>query len=103
MKRFNEILVLAPHANDGEFGCGGVMSRFLEEGSSIHYAVFSKAVKSLPPDFPADMLERELRAATSALGLTRDNCNQVHVFDFEVRTFPTHRQDILELLIKTAQ
>jgi len=28
------VLVLKPHTDDCEFGCGGTVSRFLEEGRS---------------------------------------------------------------------
>ena len=96
MNHFERVLVLAPHADDGEFGCGATMSRLLEAGSEVHYAVFSLAVRSLPIGFPEDTLRHELSAATRSLGVPPDD---VHVFDFEVRTFPTYRQDILENLI----
>lgn len=97
MKHFNRVLVLAPHADDGEFGCGATMARLIENDSDVHYAAFSLAVKSLPPSFPDDTLQRELNAATRTLGILVSN---VHIFDFEVRTFPTYRQDILENLIQ---
>ena len=28
-------LVLAPHTDDGELGCGGTVARLLEEGSEV--------------------------------------------------------------------
>jgi LmbE family N-acetylglucosaminyl deacetylase len=68
-------LVLAPHTDDGEFGCGGTMARLVEAGVDVRYVAFSIATKSLPEGFAPDTLARE------------------------VRTFPVHRQDILELLI----
>ena len=94
---FERVLLLAPHADDGEFGCGATMARLLEAGSQVHYAAFSLAVKSLPPGFPEDTLQHELDAARRALGMGEAN---VRVFDFEVRTFPTFRQEILEILIR---
>jgi len=97
MNHFERVLVLAPHADDGEFGCGATMSRLLAAGSAVHYAAFSLAVKSLPPGFPEDTLRHELDAARRALGIPQD---QVHILDFEVRTFPAFRQDILEALIR---
>lgn len=96
---FNQILVLAPHADDAEFGCGGTVARLIEEGHTLHYAVFSKAVRSLPPGFSTDTLIQELTAARKALGFTNRDNDRVHVFDFDVRTFPAHRQEILDLLI----
>jgi N-acetylglucosamine malate deacetylase 1 len=90
-------LVLAPHTDDGEFGCGGTMARLVEEGAEVRYVAFSIATRSLPDGFAADTLAREVREATAALGIP-DSHLTVH--DFDVRTFPARRQDILELLIE---
>ncbi|HEU0304491.1 MAG TPA: PIG-L deacetylase family protein [Gaiellaceae bacterium] len=89
-------LVLAPHTDDGEFGCGGTMARLVEQGVEVRYVAFSIATKSLPEGFAPDTLAREVREATAELGIPEGNLD---VHDFEVRTFPVHRQDILELLI----
>ncbi len=89
-------LVLAPHTDDGEFGCGGTMARLVERGVEVRYVAFSIATKSLPPGFPPDTLAREVREATAVIGLPPE---ALTVHDLEVRTFPGHRQDILELLI----
>ncbi len=89
-------LVLAPHTDDGEFGCGGTMARLVEAGVDVRYVAFSIATKSLPEGFAPDTLAREVREATAHLGISEANLD---VHDFEVRTFPVHRQDILELLI----
>jgi LmbE family N-acetylglucosaminyl deacetylase len=97
MNEFQRVMVLAPHADDGEFGCGATMARLLEAGVEVHYVAFSLAVKSLPVGFPEDTLQRELEAARRALSIPKAN---VHTFGFEVRTFPTVRQDILEILIR---
>ena len=35
------ILVLAPHADDGELGCGGTLNRLIEEGGKVFYMCFS--------------------------------------------------------------
>jgi N-acetylglucosamine malate deacetylase 1 len=89
-------LVLAPHTDDGEFGCGGTMSRLVEAGAEVRYVAFSIATRSLPPGFAPDTLAREVREATGELGIPEA---QLTVHDFDVRTFPDHRQEILELLI----
>ena len=89
-------LVLAPHTDDGEFGCGGTMARLVEQGVEVRYVAFSIATKSLPEGFAPDTLAREVREATAELGIPEANLD---VHDFDVRTFPVHRQDILELLI----
>ena len=89
-------LVLAPHTDDGEFGCGGTIARLVDAGVAVRYVAFSIATKSLPAGFPPDALAREVREATALIGIPEES---LIVHDFEVRTFPLHRQDILELLI----
>jgi LmbE family N-acetylglucosaminyl deacetylase len=93
---FKNVLVLAPHTDDGEFGCGGTMARLIENGVKVTYAAFSTAAKSVPEGFPRDVLKHEVRAATGVLGIKPED---LKVYDFEVRTFPTMRQDILEEMI----
>ena len=93
---WQRVLVLAPHTDDGEFGCGGTMARLADAEAEVRYVAFSIATKSLPDGFPPDTLAREVREATAELGLAE---GQLTVHDFEVRTFPEHRQEILELLI----
>jgi LmbE family N-acetylglucosaminyl deacetylase len=90
-------LVLAPHTDDGEFGCGGTMARLADEGAEVRYVAFSIATRSLPDGFAADTLAREVREATAELGIPESHLT---VHDFDVRTFPARRQDILELLIE---
>jgi N-acetylglucosamine malate deacetylase 1 len=93
---WRKVLVLAPHTDDGEFGCGGTLARLVENGTEVRYVAFSIATRSLPEGFPPDTLAREVREATTELGIPE---SQLTVHDFEVRTFPEHRQEILELLI----
>jgi LmbE family N-acetylglucosaminyl deacetylase len=95
---WERVLVLAPHTDDGEFGCGGTMVRLVEAGVDVRYVAFSIATKSLPEGFAPDTLAKEVRAATTELGIPPE---QLVVHDFDVRTFPEHRQDILEQLVAT--
>ena len=96
VEAWRRVLVLAPHTDDGEFGCGGTIARLVDAGSDVRYAAFSIATRSLPDGFPPNTLAREVREATAELGIP-DSGLTVH--DFDVRTFPEHRQEILELLI----
>ena len=89
--------MLAPHTDDGEFGCGGAMARLVESGADVRQIAFSIASRSLPEGFAPDTLVHESRAASEALGLSAE---ALTVHDFEVRTFPEVRQEILELLIE---
>lgn len=37
------VLVLAPHTDDGEFGCGGSIAKFVRQGARVVYVAFSAA------------------------------------------------------------
>jgi N-acetylglucosamine malate deacetylase 1 len=96
IERCRRALVLAPHTDDGEFGCGGTMARLADAGCEVRYVAFSIATRSLPDGFAPDTLAREVREATAELGIAAD---RLTVHDFDVRTFPENRQAILELLV----
>src|SRR5689334_5104376 len=72
------------------------MARLVDAGCEVRYVAFSIATRSLPEGFPPDTLAREVREATAELGIPPEGLT---VHDFDVRTFPERRQDILELLI----
>jgi N-acetylglucosamine malate deacetylase 1 len=91
------ILILAPHTDDGEFGCGGSITKFLEEGKEVYYVAFSTAEESVPAGFPENILEVEVREATSILGISPSN---LIVYMFQVRKLNYVRQEILEELVK---
>lgn len=90
-----KVLVLAPHTDDGEFGCGGTIAKWVEEGHHVIYVAFSCAEKSVPEGFSPDALEKEVKQATTRLGV-----QELRVYHYEVRSFPEHRQEILERLIQ---
>jgi LmbE family N-acetylglucosaminyl deacetylase len=90
------ILVLAPHTDDGELGCGGTIIRKIEEGYNVIYVAFSICTRSLPPHLDPFTLEKEVKKATRILGIKEKN---VVLFDYDVRRFNEFRQDILEDLI----
>jgi len=94
---FETILVLAPHTDDGEFGCGGSIFRFIEEKKNIFHVALSRAEESVPEGFPKDILEKEVREATRVLGIPPSN---LIVERYPVRKFADHRQEILDLFIR---
>lgn len=96
MTQYQNVLVLAPHTDDGELGCGGFITRLLEEGSNVYYAAFSTAQESVPEGFDKDILKTEVRAATKVLGIAPEH---LIVFNFQVRKLNYVRQEILEELI----
>ncbi len=93
----NRVLVLAPHTDDGELGCGGTISRMVEEGREVYYAAFSTAAESVPPPFPPDILAQEVRQGTKALGIPPAN---LLIYKYKVRHLPHMRQEILEELVR---
>ena len=93
----NTILVLSPHTDDGELGAGGTISKFLDEGKDVYYIAFSGCEASVPQGLPKNTLRKECKRSTKILGLKPD---KVIIMDYEVRTLPEHRQEILEKLIK---
>src|SRR4051795_13293677 len=70
---WQRVLVLAPHTDDGEFGCGGTMARLVEAGTDVRYLAFSIPTRSRPEGFPPDSLAREVREATLELGIKPEN------------------------------
>jgi len=97
MLKKQQVLVLAPHTDDGELGCGGSISKYIEEGKEVHYVAFSIATRSLPKHLPPDTLAVEVKEATKILGIPNSNLT---LYDYDVRRFKEFRQDILEELVK---
>ncbi len=93
---FKRVLALSPHGDDVELGAGGAIARWVEEGKEIFYVALSIAEKSVPQGLPEDTLEHEIKEAISVLGINPEN---LHIYKFEVRTFPQVRQEILDLLV----
>jgi LmbE family N-acetylglucosaminyl deacetylase len=93
---FDNVLVLAPHTDDGELGAGGFISKLIKRGAKVTYVAFSTAQESVPDHLPKDILTAEVKAATSKLGIRPEN---LIVFNFQVRKLNYARQDILEELI----
>lgn len=90
------VMVLAPHTDDGELGCGGSIARFIEAGAEVFYTAFSVCEQSLPEGLPKDTLEVELVEATGTLGIPRDN---LIIHRYEVRKLTEHRQSVLQDII----
>ena len=93
---YKRVLILAPHTDDGELGCGGTIAKLIEEGSEVYYAAFSVCELSVPEGMPKNILEIELKKATKTLGIKEEN---LFLYKYSVRTFPEHRQEILDNLI----
>ena len=92
-----KVLILAPHTDDGELGCGGTIAKLIEDGNDVYYAAFSACQLSVTKEFPSDILITEVKQATAALGIRPEN---LILFDYQVRTFNFNRQDILDNMIQ---
>jgi LmbE family N-acetylglucosaminyl deacetylase len=91
------VLVLAPHTDDAELGCGGTLARLIEEGSSVSVVAFSTAEASLPAGSKPGRLKAEFLDAMSSYGIPGE---QLFVHDFPVRRLSSHRQEVLDELVK---
>ena len=66
---FQKILILAPQTDDGEFGCGASINKWVEEGKEVYYATFSACKHSVLPKFPEDILITEVKAVTASFDI----------------------------------
>ncbi|MCE2896221.1 MAG: PIG-L family deacetylase [Flammeovirgaceae bacterium] len=94
---FKRVVVLAPHTDDGEFGCGATIAKLVESGAEVYYVAFSACEQSVLPQFPKDILISEVKSATKKIDIKSTN---LILHNYEVRTFNFHRQEILENLIQ---
>ncbi|MES2680987.1 MAG: PIG-L deacetylase family protein [Bacteroidota bacterium] len=90
------VLILAPHTDDAEFGCGGTISKLIEEGNNVYCVAFSACELSLQTHFPKDILITEIKEAAQELSIPPEN---LILYNYEVRTFNYKRQEILQDLI----
>ena len=67
------ILVLAPHTDDAEFGCGATIAKLIEAGNEVYSVAFSACEQSVLPSFPNDVLITEVKEASAVLGLKSEN------------------------------
>jgi LmbE family N-acetylglucosaminyl deacetylase len=94
---YKKVLLLSPHPDDVELGAGGTIARFMEEGREVYYVVFSICRASVPPELPSDIRKEESLRSCETLHISPD---RITILDYEVRTFPTYRQQILDDMIK---
>lgn len=90
-------LFISPHTDDVELGAGGTLTKLMEDGNEILWAVFSTAEASLPEGTPPDTLRKEFLDVAGSIGLSDKD---LLIFDFQVRYLPMHRQEILEEMVR---
>ncbi len=93
---FNTVLVLAPHTDDGELGCGGLIHQLCLLGKRVIYVAFSICEESVPEGFDKEILAVEVKNATAKLGILSED---LLIKRYKVRLFSDSRQAILEDLV----
>lgn len=87
---FKMILVVSPHTDDGELGCGGSMAKFVREGSRVvHLVFFDEKKQSIE-------ILREFERSNDILGISAGNRM---IKKLEIRSYEKSRQKILDLMI----
>ena len=97
LESFDTVLVLAPHTDDGELGCGGTIHKLLSHRKRVIYVAFSTCEESVPEGFPKDVLSKEVREATKTLGILESD---LVILNYQVRYFTRDRQAILEDMVR---
>jgi len=69
MKLGDKILYLSPHADD-EVGSAATLYKLIESGKNISLMVFSFAEISVLPEYPKDILHKELKKSLEVLGIS---------------------------------
>lgn len=95
IERFRRVLFLGAHPDD-EFGCAGTLARLTASGAEVDVVTFSTCADLIPDGFSAADLIAEWQAATALLGIDPD---RLSLHDVPNRFFPTHRQQVLDVLI----
>ncbi len=91
---FDKVLVIAPHADDGELGCGGTIARLIEEGKEVTYLSFTFPPIDGATGVASKDAEQELRQALKCLG-----CDRLFFETYNIKYFNSMRQHILEYLL----
>jgi N-acetylglucosamine malate deacetylase 1 len=92
-----KVLVLSPHSDDMEISCGGTVARFIEEGYEVYSLIFSYAEQSITKEFKRFQTVLESSEAVKVLGV---NTKFTVCGNFLVRSFPSRRQEILDIMIQ---
>ena len=80
----NTILLLSPHTDDAELGCGATISKLVRQGKTVYYAAFSACEQSVLDDVPKDILIHEVKEATAALGIKPENLFLFRSFHYNI-------------------
>lgn len=96
-----DILIIAPHPDDAEFGAAGTVARWVQEGRQVVYVVCTSGEKgtgdrSIQPERLAEIREQEQQAAASVLGVRE--AVFMRYPDQGLEDTPAFRKDIVRLI-----
>jgi len=96
-----DVMVVAPHPDDAEFGVAGTVARWTREGKGVIYVICTSGEKgtsdrTLAPELLARIREQEQQAAARVLGV-REVVFLRHQ-DQNLEDTPTFRKEIVRLI-----
>ena len=87
-----QILVVAPHADDETLGCGGLILKLLNQGVNVHWCVVTSPKK---PEYSADFVAKRavtLEAVKNAFGF-----KTLQLFDFSPASLqPSDKPELIK-------
>ena len=92
-----KVIVLSPHPEDGEIGCGGLVQRLKQNKSKFWYVCFTDAALSTKPPFKPQAQINEMHKSTKMIGFSKE---RIIMLNFPVRSFSDNRQKILDYMFK---
>jgi LmbE family N-acetylglucosaminyl deacetylase len=88
MHSAENILIVAPHADDEILGCGGIISRYKTEGNNVFVAIMTNASIGAPKLFSKDVIENVRKEALAAHNFL--NVNQTFFYEFPAPDLMNH-------------
>jgi LmbE family N-acetylglucosaminyl deacetylase len=98
MANKKKVLVLSPHTDDAEYGCGGAVNRHILNGDEVKWITFVRNGYKVPDGWYEDTLARECECSVKLLGV-KDHI----ILDFELRQLEYNLEDVAEFIYDTIQ
>lgn len=88
------VLAISPHTDDIEIWAAGMVLQYITNGDEVRHICLSPSYQSIPPEFNREITRVEFIKSQARLGIMNH-----HMYNFPVRRFSEHRQNILETLV----
>jgi LmbE family N-acetylglucosaminyl deacetylase len=90
------VLVLSPHTDDAEFGCGGTIASHVLNGDTVKWLTFVRDGYQVPEGWDKDTLVKECEQAMIEIGVTD------HIMlDFELENLEQDQRRVTDIVYKT--